>query len=403
MQQRPTVYDLLQTRGVRQLTQVHVMSVDEAAACAEAGIDIVGTDIGPNLHAIAAAATGCFVQCGIPHGSISSPADAIRIAFDALDLGANAIYTSASIDVVRALAAEGVPVVGHIGLVPNRATWTNFRAIGKTLDEATQLHRELKELEDAGAFAVEIEVVPAHIATELTKRTTMLTMSMGSGSGCNTQYLFSDDILGENTGHVPRHAKVYRDFAAERRRLHAGLLAQLANGRRGERLPLLDEAAGKRPAPLERRVTALDTFEHTWERGEYWALVVLPPDRLPASSGETAVLRAAAGLERSKRLDEAATAYGTALQRWSGSFGALMGLGNVSYAKRDLNAAERAFRRAIAARPESPAPWNNLAYVLLGLNRKTEAVDAAREAVRLAGNNAAPYLETLEEISGKTG
>ena len=153
----------------------------------------------------------------------------------------------------------------------------------------------------------------------------------------------------------------------------------------------------------ERRVTALDTFEHTWERGDYWALVVLPPDRLPASSGETVVLRAAAGLERSKRLDEAATAYGTALQRWSGSFGALMGLGNVSYAKRELNAAERAFRRAIAARPESPAPWNNLAYVLLGLNRKTEAVDAAREAVRLAGNNAAPYLETLEEISGKTG
>jgi 3-methyl-2-oxobutanoate hydroxymethyltransferase len=221
----PTVYDLVQTRGVRQLTQVHVMSVDEAAACAEAGIDIVGTDVGPNLQAIAAAAAGCFVQCGIPHGSISSPADAIRSAFDTLDLGASAIYTSASIDVVRALAAEGVPVVGHIGLVPNRATWTNFRAIGKTLGEARQLHRDLMELEDAGAFAVEIEVVPAHIATELTRRTTLLTMSMGSGSGCNTQYLFSDDILGENTGHVPRHAKIYRDFAAERRRLHVEAVA----------------------------------------------------------------------------------------------------------------------------------------------------------------------------------
>jgi len=153
----------------------------------------------------------------------------------------------------------------------------------------------------------------------------------------------------------------------------------------------------------ERRVTALGTFEHTWERGDYWALVVLPPDRLPASSGETAVLRAAAGLERSKRLDEAATAYGTALQRWSGSFGALMGLGNVSYANRDLGGAETAFRRAIAARPESPAPWNNLAYVLLDLNRKAEAIDAAREAVRLAGDNAAPYRETLDEITSKAG
>jgi tetratricopeptide (TPR) repeat protein len=153
----------------------------------------------------------------------------------------------------------------------------------------------------------------------------------------------------------------------------------------------------------ERRLTALGTFELTWERGDYWALVVLPPDRLPVSADETAVLRAAAGLERSKRLDEAALAYGAALQRWSGSFGALMGLGNVSYAKRDFGGAEAAFRRAIAARPESPAPWNNLAYALLGLDRKAEAIEAAREAVRLAGDNAAPYRETLEEISGKAG
>ncbi len=221
MQRRPTVYDLLRTRGTRQLTQVHVMSAAEARACAEGGIDIVGTDVGPDLESIAAAAGGCFVQCGIPHGSISSPAEAIRTAFDALGQGAGAIYTSASLDVVAALAAEGVPVVGHIGLVPNRSTWTNYRAIGKTFEEATQLYRDLRELERAGAFAVEIEVVPSHVATELTKRTTLLTMSMGSGPGCNTQYLFSDDILGENTGHVPRHAKVYRDFAATRRQMHA--------------------------------------------------------------------------------------------------------------------------------------------------------------------------------------
>jgi 3-methyl-2-oxobutanoate hydroxymethyltransferase len=248
VEQRPTVYDLLQNRGVRQLTQVHVMSVEEASACAEAGIDIVGTDVGADLPSIAAAAGSCFVQCGIPHGSISSSAEAIRAAFDALDQGASAIYTSASTRVVAALAAEGVPVVGHVGLVPNLATWTNFRAIGKTLDEATQLYRDLKRLEDAGAFAVEIEVVPAHIATELTRRTTMLTMSMGSGPGCNTQYLFSDDILGENTGHVPRHAKVYRDFAAKRRELHAEAVAAFGEFR-------ADVAGGTFPA--ERHLVAL--------------------------------------------------------------------------------------------------------------------------------------------------
>ncbi len=151
-----------------------------------------------------------------------------------------------------------------------------------------------------------------------------------------------------------------------------------------------------------RRETPLDTFEHTWKRGDYWALVVLPPDRLPARAEETEVLRAAAGLERSRRLDEAATAYGTILGRWPDSLGALMGLGNVSYAKGDLAAAEAAFRRAIAAHPGAPAPWNNLAYVLLGLDRTNEAIAAAREAVRLAGDEAAPYRETLDEITGLT-
>jgi Flp pilus assembly protein TadD len=75
----------------------------------------------------------------------------------------------------------------------------------------------------------------------------------------------------------------------------------------------------------------------------------------------------------------------------------------VAYARSDLAAAEGAFRRAVAARPTSPAPWNNLAYVLLGLNRKTEAIAAAREAVRLAGDEAAPYRETLEEVTREAG
>ncbi len=238
---RPSVYDLLQGRGVRQLTQVHVSSPEEAAACADAAIDIVGTDVGPDLVEIARAAPQSFIQCGIPRHGATTPAEAIGLAFEAIDQGASAIYTSASLGVVKALADEGVPVVGHIGLVPNRSTWTNYRAIGKSLDEAKELYVNMKALEDAGAFAVEIEVVPAHIATELTKRTSLLTMSMGSGAGCHTQYLFSDDILGENTGHVPRHARQYRDFATIRKMMHEEAVAAFVEYRD-------DVASGSFPA-----------------------------------------------------------------------------------------------------------------------------------------------------------
>ncbi|MGB1035081.1 MAG: 3-methyl-2-oxobutanoate hydroxymethyltransferase, partial [Primorskyibacter sp.] len=71
----------------------------------------------------------------------------------------------------------------------------------------------------------EMEVVAAPLATEITKRTSMLTISLGSGGGCDAQYLFSADLLGETRGHIPRHAKTYRNFAAERDRMQAERVA----------------------------------------------------------------------------------------------------------------------------------------------------------------------------------
>ncbi len=115
--------------------------------------------------------------------------------------------------------SEGIPVTGHIGLVPRWATWTNYRAIGKTPEEAVELYQKMKSLESAGAWAVEVEVVPVKIAAFLTANTTMITEGMGCGSVCDTQYLFSSDVLGTNTGHYPRHAKKYADFAKEMQQL----------------------------------------------------------------------------------------------------------------------------------------------------------------------------------------
>ena len=85
--------------------------------------------------------------------------------------------------------------------------------------------QQVQDFEAAGAFAVEMEVVPATLVSEITKRTKMLTISLGSGAGCDAQYLFSADLLGENRGHIPRHAKTYRNFAAERERLQDDRIA----------------------------------------------------------------------------------------------------------------------------------------------------------------------------------
>ena len=148
----------------------------------------------------------------------------------------------------------------------------------------------------------------------------------------------------------------------------------------------------------ERRVTPLKTFERTWRRGGYWALAVLPPDTLPASADEAAVLRAAAGIERAGRMDEAATAYAAILGRWPGSLAAWVGLANARYALGDLAGAEGALRAAVVNDPAAPAAWNNLAHVLAERGRRGDAEAAAREAVRLAGTDATLYEATLREI-----
>jgi 3-methyl-2-oxobutanoate hydroxymethyltransferase len=218
-----TVYDLQQLKGKRCLTHIHVKSPQEAAAAEEAGVDLMSCSFdSPEAQArlphLVAAAPNSFLSCATPHG-MASPEEAIRVAFRALEIGASSVYCSASPFIIEAMARERIPVVGHLGMVPRHVTWTGYRAIGRTVAEAKELYRGMKELESAGAYAAELEVVPHNLARFLSSQTKMLLMSLGSGSGCDTQFLFSDDILGDYEERIPRHAKAYRNFAAEHRRL----------------------------------------------------------------------------------------------------------------------------------------------------------------------------------------
>jgi 3-methyl-2-oxobutanoate hydroxymethyltransferase len=214
MSKRPSVYDLQSQKGRRKWLQMHVDTPAEAAAALEAGIVILSCEPDHNLEGVRAAAPGAFLSVGMPHGAVSSPDEAVRLGFQMMKRGADAVYCSHSPFFIEAMAREAIPVTGHVGLVPNRATWTNFRAIGRTPDEAMKVLRAVKDLENAGAAATEIEVVPVRLADHITRLTPMLTMGMGCGTACDTQYLFSCDVLGTNRGHYPRHAKRYADFAA---------------------------------------------------------------------------------------------------------------------------------------------------------------------------------------------
>ena len=224
-----TVYDLQQLKGERCLTHIHVKSPEEAAAAEAAGVDLMSCSFdSPEAQArlpqLVAAAPNSFLSAATPHG-MATGEEAIRIAFCALEAGASSVYCSASLSIIESMANERIPVVGHLGMVPRHVAWTNYRAIGKSAAEAAQLYRQMKALEGAGAYAAELEVVPHQLASFLSSKTSMLLMSLGSGDGCDTQFLFSDDILGDYDERLPRHAKAYRDFHAENRRLQQERIA----------------------------------------------------------------------------------------------------------------------------------------------------------------------------------
>lgn len=260
-----TVRDLQLLKGKRCLTHIHVKSPQEAAAAEAAGIDLMSCSFdSPEAQArlplLVAAAPTAFLSGSTPHG-MATQEEAIRTGFRALEMGASSVYCSGSPFLIEAMAREGIPVVGHIGMVPRHVTWTGYRSLGKTVEEAKAIYSKMKDLENAGAYAAEIEIVPHNLASWLCKQTTMLLMSLGSGSGCDTQFLFSCDILGDYDERIPRHAKSYRNFAEENRRLQneriaafGEYIADVKEGRFPERSHLTEMDA----ALLDEVVRSMD-------------------------------------------------------------------------------------------------------------------------------------------------
>ena len=257
---RLTVRHLLELKGVRQIAFVQVARGDEAIAAAAAGMDMIGTGFRRETRHFPALVPDSHFQFGLAWGRHANADEALREAMQAMEAGAESIYCAMSPQVVEVLAREGVPVIAHVGLVPPKATWVGgMRAVGRDAEQATRVYRESKAFESAGAFALEMEVVPEQVAAEITARVSILTISLGSGAGCDATYLFSADLLGENRGHVPRHAKVYRDFAAERERLQQERIAayrEYIADIESREFPAGEHAVSIAPGEFERFVVA---------------------------------------------------------------------------------------------------------------------------------------------------
>ncbi|MEN9646147.1 MAG: hypothetical protein RL238_2816 [Actinomycetota bacterium] len=243
----------------RQFVQVTAGTEEEAAAAEAAGIDMV-VCLAQSVPEVRRGSSRLFVTAAIDFGGEVTLDDLLATAFRSLSAGADAVITARRLDAVRLLAAEGVPVMGHLGFVPKRSNQLGgVRMVGRTATEATALWRQFQELEDAGAFAVECELIPAPVLAEITPRTSLATISLGSGRDADVMFLFQNDIVGESP-RVPRHARSYGDVASlqqrirdERVRALAAFKADVASGG----FPAAGEVGGIDPAELAGFVAAL--------------------------------------------------------------------------------------------------------------------------------------------------
>ncbi|TPJ84750.1 3-methyl-2-oxobutanoate hydroxymethyltransferase [Mesorhizobium sp. B2-5-13] len=231
---RPTVADVraMKARG-QKISMLYVTTIEEAAAANAAGIDMLSIEGRFFSAEMREAAGRCFVQVGLPYGGwgtfdgrpLATAEDYLRAAFHFAAMGGDCFYCAAAYDIQKALCDNHVPIVAHVGLVPSYITWTGFRAVGKTAQEALKVWQQVKQLEAIGCFGAELEVVPDQVGEFISKNTSMIMLGMGAGPGADAQYLFAEDILGHTNGHKPRHAKTYRNFAAEFARLQQERIA----------------------------------------------------------------------------------------------------------------------------------------------------------------------------------
>lgn len=219
------------------MTQVTAFDAEEAAAAAKAQIDTltVGCD---TVGMIRLAAPHIFITAAQAMREHVTEDQALAGAIEAMTKGADAVYTPRSLRHIERIAHEGISVQGHSGLFPARATqFGGLRTVGKTAQEALDLMRYFRQLEDAGAYAVEAECVAEQALAEISKHSNLVTVTIGGGSSGDIILSYMSDLSGD-TDAPPRHARAFGDVG----RIRKELRAERAKALQGYRAAVMDRS-----------------------------------------------------------------------------------------------------------------------------------------------------------------
>jgi 3-methyl-2-oxobutanoate hydroxymethyltransferase len=194
----------------------------------------------PLARAVAGAVSRAFVVADMPFGSYeSSPEEALHTAFRFMkETHAHAVKLEGGVrsaEQIRRVVSAGIPVMGHIGFTPQSEHGLGGHIIQGRGEGAEQLLADAHAVEDAGAFAVVLEMVPSDVAARVTAELAIPTIGVGAGPHVDGQLLVWTDWAGFTTGRIPKFVKQYANLS--------GVLTDAAKAFRG------DVEAGNYPAP----------------------------------------------------------------------------------------------------------------------------------------------------------
>ncbi|WP_077796057.1 3-methyl-2-oxobutanoate hydroxymethyltransferase [Streptomyces sp. JHA26] len=215
-----TAYDAM-TASVFDEAGIPVMLVGDSAGNCHLGYDTtvpVTLDEMTMLSAAVVRGTSrALIVADLPFGSYQEgPVQALRSATRLVkEAGVGAVKLEGgerSHEQIRLLVESGIPVMAHIGLTPQSVNAMGYRVQGRGEEAAQQLLRDAKAVQDAGAFAVVLELVPAELAAEVTRTLHIPTVGIGAGPETDAQVLVWTDMLGLTGGRVPKFVKKYADL-----------------------------------------------------------------------------------------------------------------------------------------------------------------------------------------------
>lgn len=218
------------------------------------------------LHHVRAVARGsdrALIVADLPFLSYATVNDALRNAGRLLQEGnAQAVKLEGGqtvAPIVRALVQQGIPVMGHIGLTPQSVNQIGgMRVQGKRAEGARHLIEDALALQEAGAFAIVLELVPSQLAAEITRRLHVPTIGIGAGPECNGQVLVWHDLLGLFQDFVPRHTRRYATLADTITSALQSFAAEVGDGS----FPAHEHGSTMEEGELREAVALLDTEKH---------------------------------------------------------------------------------------------------------------------------------------------